>query len=658
MDPLPSSTRFSQSSRWSTSHLLLVAVLAAAVPYVSTLMNGFVYDDLTQVMNNPYVVNFHHLRQIFSTGVWSYIGRQGVTNYYRPMMTFGYLLCYQVFGKVAFGYHLVNVSLHVAVVCALFGLTLTLFGRRDIALVTALIFALHPVHTESVAWIAAVTDVELTLFYILTFWLFVSLARPGGSRSPLAFAGMVVCFILALLSKEQALTLPLLATLYEHSCREDRASTTGTQKLARYGVLWLLAGGYVLVRTRLLGALAPVNQMPALTWPQAFLSAFALTGHYVEKMFWPLTLCAFYVFHKSTSLANPRVIAGLAVMVASVMVFLALWKRARLASLGLLWFFVTLAPVLNARWMAANVFAERYLYLPSAGFCWVLGWCGVTAWAASGNFSRRLQRALEAGFVALLVLSVVRVAIRNRDWNNDVRLYTRTLAQQPDAYQIRNNLGTVYWRQGKAAAAVKEWKEALKLHPRNAIVLSNLGLFYASKEDYARAVEYFRQAMQLKPAYTDPHLNLGETEEKMRQLQAAELQFSAAVALAPLNVRAHNDLGKVYCEKGEDAQAERQFRLSARSNPNSMAFDQLGALYARGGGSAEAVQAYEKALALNSYDSVAHFGLAAIYSAWRLPEKAEKEYESGLRTDPRNLEAAAALRQLRQDKADGTSKGN
>lgn len=645
-------------SRWSTSHLVLFVMLAAALPYLNTLRNGFVYDDLTQVMNNPYLVNFHHLRQIFSTGVWSYIGQQGVSNYYRPMMTFGYLLCYQIFGQVAFGYHLVNVALHVAVVCALFGLTLALCRRQEVAFVAALIFALHPTHTESVAWIAAVTDLELTLFYILTFWLFVGLARRGGRRSPLAFAGMVVCFILALLSKEQALTLPLLATIYEYTCREDRAFTTGAQKLARYSVLWLLAGGYLLVRTRLLGALAPVNQMPTLTWPQALLSAFSLIGHYVEKLLWPVTLCAFYVFHKSVSPLSPHVIVGLTVTAILVAVFVALWKRARLASFGLLWFLVTLAPVLNARWMAANVFAERYLYLPSAGFCWVLGWCVVATWSAARGSSRRLQRVLEAGFAALLVLCVIRVISRNRDWNNNVRLYTRTLAQQPDAYQIRNNLGTIYWRQGKAAAARKEWEEALRLHPRNTIVLNNLGLFYAGKKDYAKATEYFRQAMQLKPAYTDPHLNLGETKEKMGQLQAAELQLSAAVALAPLNVRAHNELGKIYLKKGEEAQAERQFQLSVESNPNSAAFDELGALYGREGQSAEAARVYEQALTLNSYDSVAHFGLAAIYSAWQRPEKAEKEYEAGLRTDPRNLKAIAALRQLRLDKTNGKSKGN
>ncbi|MGH9469716.1 MAG: tetratricopeptide repeat protein [Terriglobia bacterium] len=639
------SARAARPTRRPTTHLLAFLALASVLPYANTLLNGFVYDDLTQVMNNPYIVNFHHLRQIFSTGVWSYIGQQGVSNYYRPMMTFGYLLGYHAFGKVAFGYHLVNVALELAVVWILFGLTLTLFRRRDVAFLAALIFALHPVHVESVAWIAAVTDLQLTLFYLLTFWLFVALVRPGGRRSTLAFAGMVICYVLALLSKEQALTLPVLAMFYEYACRSDRAASSSGQKLARYGVLWLLAGGYLLARARLLGALAPVNQMPRLTWPQTFLSAFALAGHYVEKMLWPVSLCAFYVFHKSASLLDWRVLAGLAIAAGSIALFAAMWKRERLVSFGVLWFFITLAPVLNARWMAANVFAERYLYLPSVGFCWVLGWCLAALWFAAAP-ARRVQRGLAAAFAVVLVLCAARIVTRNRDWNNNVRLYTRTLEQQPDAYAILNNLGAVYWAQGKAAAAQKEWLRALVLHPKNTIVLNNLGLFYAKEKDYAKAVECFERAMRLKPAYTDPHLNLGGTEEQMGDLGKAERQLRTAAALAPLSVRAQNELGELLLKEGRQTEAQKQFEAAERIDPNGEALDRLGEIYLRAGRIEDAARVYTSALGLNPIDSVAHFGLAEIDAARGRVDDARKEYEAGLRVDPRNAPARVALKKL------------
>jgi 4-amino-4-deoxy-L-arabinose transferase-like glycosyltransferase len=145
--------------------LLITALVACAtLPYLNILFNGFVYDDDTQVLKNPYVQSFRFLKEIFTTNVWSFGGVRAVTNYYRPMMTFGYLVCYQLFGMQAYGFHLVSLLLHVLVVCLVFVLTERLTGDRVWAFVAGALFALHPIHTESVAWIAAVTDLELTFF--------------------------------------------------------------------------------------------------------------------------------------------------------------------------------------------------------------------------------------------------------------------------------------------------------------------------------------------------------------------------------------------------------------------------------------------------------------------------------------------------------------
>ncbi len=161
----------------------------------------------------------------------------------------------------AYGFHLVSLLLHVLIVCLVFVLTERLTGDRVWAFVAGALFALHPIHTESVAWIAAVTDLELTFFYLLTFGLFLALARPGGGVRSACVAAMGATFLLALLSKEQAMTLPALATVYEHFYREDRSETSISQKLARYGVLWLVGAAYVLFRIHFLGALAPHREV-------------------------------------------------------------------------------------------------------------------------------------------------------------------------------------------------------------------------------------------------------------------------------------------------------------------------------------------------------------------------------------------------------------
>jgi protein O-mannosyl-transferase len=636
---------------WSSPAITGILALGAAIPYLNTLANGFVYDDLMQVLNNPYILNFHHLRAIFTTGAWSYFGTQGTTNYYRPLMTLSYLACYHVFADLAFGYHLVNVALHVGVVCVLFGFTLSLFRRRDVAFLAALIFAFHPVHTNSVAWIADITDVEMTLFFLLAFWCFVKLARPEGGRSEWAFLGMVVCFALALLSKENALVLPLLAVVYEHAGREDRARTTWPQKLARYGVLWLLSGAYLLLRIRALGAFAPITYPSRVSWPQTLLSAVALVGEYLGKLLWPATLCAFYVFHKSTSLLDPRVIAGLAALAAVAAACILLWKRSRPAAFGFIWFFATLAPVLNARWMAFNVFAERYLYLPSVGFCWVLAWVCVEVWREAGTRWKVARPAMAGCLAILLALAAGRIFLRNRDWRDSLRLYTRTMAQQPDAYPILNDLGTVYWQRGEVQAARRAWMEVLEAQPHFALALNNLGLMYARERNYPQAVAYFQEAMRLKPLYTDAHINLGRTYPKLGEWKRAELQLTCAVALSPLDTEARNSLGALYLDEGNDVRAEEQFQASVRSEPNLTAFNRLGEIYMRRAQPARAERVFRRALSLNTYDSEARFALGGLYSSAGRNQEAIREYRAGLESDPRNAQALAALGRLERNDA-------
>ena len=223
---------------WPDYQVVALLLLLALLPYANTLTAGFVYDDFPQVVDNPYILSFSHLREIFFSNVWSFQGAQGTTNYYRPIMTLGYLLCFKVFGLLPFGFHLANILLHTSVVCLLFFLTRRLFQSASLALLSAALFALHPIHTESVAWIAGVTDLELTLFYLLAFWAYVRFANLPPRKAPLRFSLLLILFALALLSKEQALTLPLLATFYEHYLREDRDTTSFRLKVRRYAPLW------------------------------------------------------------------------------------------------------------------------------------------------------------------------------------------------------------------------------------------------------------------------------------------------------------------------------------------------------------------------------------------------------------------------------------
>jgi tetratricopeptide (TPR) repeat protein len=620
--------------------------LLALLPYLNTLRNGFVYDDDEQVLHNPYIRDFNHLREIFTTEVLSYQGLGTAANYYRPMMNFGYLLCYRLFGPRAYGFHLVNMLLNGMVVVLLLSVTKRMFRNATLAFVAAALFALHPIHTESVDWIAAVTDLELTFFYLLTFRLYLGLEGVKPSKYALTQFGMAVSFALTAISKEQALTLPLLATLYEHAYSEDRNQTTVVQKFARYGALWVLTVVYLVLRVRFLGTLAH-NRLWLADYETVF-SAITLFGQYMWKLLWPVRLCAYYVFEVSDDPTDPRILAGLVALALVTILFIALWKFDRIASFGVVWVAVTLLPVLNATWLGSNVFTERYLYLPSVGFCWVIawGWTRLFAWSAQSKYPWRWLLAATLGVTA--VGCVVRIVTRNPVWRDDMTLYTRTLAASPNAYYMHNNLGVVYWGQADIKAAEREWTEALRLAPNATIVLDNLALFNLSFRHYDESVGYSLRSLAADPVDPEAHLNLGSAYLEMGNIQQAEVELRAAAALAPLDAKARAGLGELYLKQLRLPEAEEQFHRSLDSHPNLRGYVGLGVVRWRGGDRQEAERLFKEAESMVPVDARPHLMLGLLYLDLGRNAEGEKELRKSLETDPTNEGALAALKRLKR----------
>jgi Flp pilus assembly protein TadD len=623
--------------------LLLVAALlaCATLPYLNVLFNGFVDDDTLQLVQNPYVRSFLHLKEIFTAEVWSFVGPT-LSNYYRPMMTLGYLIGYKIFGMQPYGFHLVSLLLHALVVCLVFALTKRLTGDRGWAFVAGAFFALHPIHSESVAWIAAVTDLELTFFYLLTFGLFLALARPGGGLSKPQLASMGATFLLALLSKEQAMTLPALATVYEHFYRADRSETSPSQKLARYGVLWLEGAAYLLLRVHFLGALAPVKRFGQVTPWQLVLSAFALVGQYIWKLVWPVGLCAFYAFHPSTSPLDVRVLAGLAVLLVLAAFFSVCWRSrerdVRFVSFAILWFLATLAPVLNAHWVGENVFAERYLYLPSVGIAWLVGLGATRLWARAAARPEQ-RRALALVGVAVGMLYAARIVIRDRDWNNEIVFYSRSLESEPQP-RLFLNLGFALVAQGRFDEAMAQYSEALRLDPDSPETHNNLGNALASLGRINEALAQYSEALRLKPDYLEAHVDLGITLALQGRIDEAMAQYSEALRIKPDDPEAHLNLGLALAGQGKIGEAIAQYSEALRIKPDyPEAHLDLGLALASQGRISEATAQYSEAQRIEPDYPEAHFNLGLALAAQGRVDEAIAQYFEALRLKPDYPEA-------------------
>jgi Tfp pilus assembly protein PilF len=628
------------------SRLLAGLLLLAALVYANTLFLSFVYDDNRQILENPYVHSFRYVEEIFTKTVWAFQGQEKVTSYYRPLMTFTYLLCHTVFGSLPIGYHLVNVLLNVVVVYLVYAVGARLFRDATRGLIAGAVFALHPVHTEAVAWIASLPDLQLAVFYLMAFFFFLQLEETEGGQAAKLQAGMLACFFLAVLSKEPSATLPVAATVYEHFCRSDRAQTTLKTKMGRYAGLWLIVAAYIVFRVTVLGGVAVVVKHPDVTWPLVPLSALALTAQYVEKLFWPWPLSVTYPFEKSTSLGDPRVLAGLAVLAAAVALLIYLAKRSRPYAFALFWMFLTLGPVLNARWMATNVFAERYLYLPSVGFAWLVAGGILWLWQREG-VALRLRRASLAVLCAGLALLAAGVTVaRNRDWKDDRTLDEATLAFHPHESFFRTDLGAYHWNRGNRAEAERQWRRALEDNPENQFALSNMGMALLEQKRYGEAIAYLEKVIALRPRFAAPRIHLARVHMAQGRKEEAEVEFRRAIEFYPLSTNARNTFGRFLLEEGRLNEAAVQFRASVESIPTEDGWAGLAEVYTRQNNASQAEVAWREVVQLNPFDSRARFALGKLYLASGRFAEARKELEAGLLIDPENAEALAALAKL------------
>jgi len=639
MADMAHSAEAKRSRLWLGLLLLLSFLL-----YANTLVNGFVSDDHQQIEGNPYAHSLLYVGKIFTTTVWSFQGHEGRTNYYRPLMTFGYVLSDKLFQNYPFGFHLVNLFLHCLVVCLVFRLSQRFFADERIAFTAALLFAFHPIHSEAVAWIAAVTELQLAVFFLLAFLLYLRLGEPGPQR--LTYVLTWASFLLALLAKEQAVTLPILATLYEHLYRQDRSQTKLVTKIKRYGGFWVLAGAYLLFRVVVLAGFAPVVQRPELKPAELVLSALALVAGYAAKLFWPHPLAAFYLFQKTSSLWEPSAVAAVVVVTIFIALFAALWKHARSYSFWLLWMVMTLAPVLNVRWMAASAFAERYLYLPSVGFSILLAGGAVWLWQAARHL-RMFRAAAWSAAIILLGASAVTIVQRNRQWHDDETLIARDLAIQPHASYLRANIGAIEWSRHHKLQAIEQWKLALTDKPDNVIALCNLGMAMVDQRNWQEAEGYLKKAIALRPSFASPHIYWGDLYVEQGQFGRAETEYRRAVQISPLNTEARNRLGRFYQKQGQKSAAEEQFRASADAQPTVEAWNGLGDVLFDQGRPDQAAAAWAKVTELMPFDEHARLQLGRVYHAQGRPVDAEEQFRVVLLLDPKNEIARAVMHEIK-----------
>jgi len=605
--------------------LAVVASLATLV-YLNTLGNEFVYDDGAQVLRNHYIRDTRHLRAIFTTNVWSFLGPHAVSNYYRPVMHLVYMADYALFGYSTAGYHATSIFFHALNSVLVLLLAEALLFSRGVALLGAVLFAVHPIATESVAWAAAVPELTYTTFFLLSLWLYAR-ARPPRAAGEAArlrwLVASVLAALLALFSKETALMLAPAIALYEHLFRESSEPHLRrplfylghVAALVFYLVMRIFSLGGFQVATNPYGVLPPA---------QFLLSAVYLVGKYVAKLLVPSPFNIFHVFHPARGLADWRVLGGLLVLAVAGAAAWALWRRRQPLWFTLALLLLPLVPALDLRAIGHNIFTERYLYLPAAAFCWLLA----AALVHLGQRRRRLAGAL----AALLAINYALLTMfRNREWHDNITLYTATLLVSPESNLIRDNLGKTYLDGfGRPDLALAEFNECVRRAPERAEYHYDAALALGELRRYVQALAATERSLQLWPNYPEAYYARGDILREMGDLEAAWEAYQQALEIKPTYAEVLNAAGSLLRQQGRAAEAEQYFRRALAVTDLADAHLNLGLLLLEHGRAAEAEQAFRQALVSEPNSVAAWHGLGNALRALGRSQEALACYRTAL----------------------------
>ncbi len=489
----------------------IVAVVSFCV-YLRALGCDFVVDDRHLILANPWITDVKYIPLILTKSVWSFQGLENLSNHYRPLYLIYYLVTYHIFGYAAWGFHLVNNIFHMLSSIFVFLIALKLIGGRHGeerewaskarlgALFTALVFATHPVNTESVVWVAAISELSFALFSFISIYLYISSERVGSLR----YWGAVIFFFIGALSKETAAFVPPLLVCYDLLIRREPVRPIKAW-IVRYLPFVFVGIVYLVMRFQALGGITPMSNEPDLAEGDIVLNFFPLVHAYIGKLYRPVNLIFYEYLDVVTGLTDPRLLGSLVVIFSVIYFAVVLRKRNSVALFALLWIFIPLIPVFHMSMLKGHpALAERYLYISTAGFGLLLA-LGYLYYAESSAGAKKF---LTAFFIGLILLYSYGTIHRTGAWKNELTLWQDSTSKAPDNKYAFNNLAIELTRRGRIYEGIVAFRRSLEIDPGHNPARNNLGIALAKTGDIEGAVREFQTVLADNPNDINARKNL------------------------------------------------------------------------------------------------------------------------------------------------------
>jgi tetratricopeptide (TPR) repeat protein len=553
-----------------TLKIIVIALLffLPLLIYSNTLQSPFIFDDGHNIQKN------HHIRLIRLSweGIKKAASDSPVSN--RPLAYISFALNYFFHSYDVFGYHLVNIAVHLTTGVLLYLLitvTLNLPALKErygaskwIAYTAALIWLVHPLQTQSVTYIVQRMNSMAAMFYVLSLLFYVH-ARRKNSYKWLLFAGCIVSGLLAISSKETAATLPLFIFLYEWYFFQNLSQTWLKQHLIHIilTLALLTAVSFLYLGNNPLERLMSDYEFRPFTLSQRLLTQFRVVIFYLSLLVFPhpSRLNLDHDFAVSQSLINPfSTMLALSAIIIFIGIGLFLARREKLISFCIIWFFGTIA--IESSIVGLEIIFEHRMYLPSM-FAIIL----MVVLADRYLRSNILKMVIGCSVVAVFAVWTYE---RNGVWRDEIVFWNDVVKKSPQKARPHNNLGNALKRKGEIDAARKQYNRALQINPAYSKAHNNLGTALAAQGRIEDALVHFTKALEIRPNYAEAYNNVGVTLAGQGKYDEALDYFFQALQIKPAYARVHNNIGAAYVRQGRLRDALNHFQQALRIKPDDV----------------------------------------------------------------------------------------
>jgi tetratricopeptide (TPR) repeat protein len=581
------------------------------------------YDDDIYVYKNPHIqagITLESVKWAFSTGY---------ANFWHPLTWLSHMLDWELFGARPAGYHLMALFFHIANTLLLFIVLKRMTEAPWRSAFVAALFALHPLHVESVAWVTERKDVLSTFFWLLTMWAYVRYVnRPGAAN----YLMVVLFFVLGMMAKPMLVTLPFVLMLLDYwplnRFLNSKFSILNSiiEKIPLF-VLSAVSSVVAFIAQRAGEAVASTAMLPVRP---RIINALISYVIYIEKMFWPSRLAVFYPYPISKLTVWSAAAPLLLLLAISVIVFL-LAKRHRYLVTGWLWYLGTLVPVIGLVQVGSYARADRFTYITLTGLFIIV------AWGAPDLLAKFRYKRILLTVSGLLIISTLSVCtwFQLRHWRNNETLFRHALQVTQSNYVAHRNLADVLFEQSRFSEAEEQCKKYISIVPDDPKVINTLAAALSHQGRLDEAAEYFTQALRIAPDDISIRLNLGLTLIDSGRFQEAAKEYGEVLLLDPNNAAAHNGIGIALLRQGRVDEAVQYFTEALRIKPDfAGAHNNLGCTLGLQGKLDEAVVHFDEALRLDPNYAAAHYELGRVLARMGKINQAIGHAEAAVRLKP------------------------